>query len=444
MTQKYSHKLKIKFSGLILVMLFLSIALIMPSVSAYKWDNEPVNKNISVKEAEKLIKKLNPVILDVRSSVEFEYSHLFNAINIPLEELEGRILELEDLKDNAILVYCKTGINSQLASNLLFSYGFRKIYNMLGGIQAWIEADNIISTFHHYINVTKPYDVTPLIRGSSCSSCNCDNNIPNIEEIILLENETHLVLLHTYEIDGISYETQTTIITITKWTYTEQSNDRNLTVSFSSIDIIGEDYSLQYDTLIYFVENKDYSVNIYTQLIPLENGVYSSSNTYIAVMMDQEVISDEYVTINIPMKLSELFEVLGKVAGKMSNTYKKYLKQSNDAQFEIFSIGYKNMRKECFKLSEIIQHKYSQYDFTIMQSSAILSDPPWWICAGASFVCGFMVGYIVTCAVAAVLTAGVAFAVCFGGALAAAGIGWTILSTCTIFCCCLGFTVCCG
>ncbi|TFH26698.1 MAG: rhodanese-like domain-containing protein, partial [Promethearchaeota archaeon] len=125
---------------------------------------------MSVKEAEKIIKKLNPIVLDVRSSQEFEYSHLFNAINIPLKELEGRILELETEKVNAILVYCKTGINSQLASSLLFSYGFTKIYNMLGGIQAWIEANNIISTSHHYINAIKPYEVTPLIGGSNCVS----------------------------------------------------------------------------------------------------------------------------------------------------------------------------------------------------------------------------------------------------------------------------------
>ncbi len=79
-----------------------------------------------------------------------------------------------------------------------------------------------------------------------------------------------------------------------------------------------------------------------------------------------------------------------------------------------------------------------------MQSSAILSDPPWWVCLGASAVCGFLVGHIAGCAVGALVTAGVAFAVCFSSVLAAVGAGWAILTSCTTLCCCMGYAVCCA
>ncbi len=49
--------------------------------------------NVSVEEAAKMIKKTNKypnlIILDVRTAMEFERSHLFGAINIPLDEIEG-------------------------------------------------------------------------------------------------------------------------------------------------------------------------------------------------------------------------------------------------------------------------------------------------------------------------------------------------------------------
>ncbi|MFX0106061.1 MAG: rhodanese-like domain-containing protein [Candidatus Hodarchaeota archaeon] len=78
------------------------------------------------------------VILDVRTQDEYNSNHICNATLIPHMELESRISELSPYNDTEIIVYCASGFRSQAASNILVSYNFTKIYNMLGGIVAWI------------------------------------------------------------------------------------------------------------------------------------------------------------------------------------------------------------------------------------------------------------------------------------------------------------------
>jgi rhodanese-related sulfurtransferase len=83
----------------------------------------------------------NLVILDVREQWEYDKNHLCNSTLIPLSEINTRISELEPYNDTEIIVYCRSGSRSAQASqNLADNHNFAKIYNMLGGIIAWIAA----------------------------------------------------------------------------------------------------------------------------------------------------------------------------------------------------------------------------------------------------------------------------------------------------------------
>ncbi|MGB5912598.1 MAG: rhodanese-like domain-containing protein [Promethearchaeia archaeon] len=83
----------------------------------------------------------NLLILDVRAQSEYDESHLYNATLIPHDEIDSRISELEPYKNTEILVYCRSGSRSAIASqNLDSNHNFTKIYNMLGGITDWIIA----------------------------------------------------------------------------------------------------------------------------------------------------------------------------------------------------------------------------------------------------------------------------------------------------------------
>lgn len=92
-------------------------------------------KSISNIQAEKLIaEKKDLLILDVRTLNEFKSGKIPNAVNIPVDEIEWEIQQLESYKNKEILVYCKVGMRSSVGCNLLEVEGFKRLYNLRGGI----------------------------------------------------------------------------------------------------------------------------------------------------------------------------------------------------------------------------------------------------------------------------------------------------------------------
>jgi parallel beta-helix repeat protein len=95
--------------------------------------------NVTVSQAKNMIdSNTSLVILDVRNQSEYDTGHIRNARLIPVYELEGRLDELSKTDD--ILVYCKSGFRSSTASRILVDNSFMYVYNMIGGITAWISA----------------------------------------------------------------------------------------------------------------------------------------------------------------------------------------------------------------------------------------------------------------------------------------------------------------
>jgi rhodanese-related sulfurtransferase len=75
--------------------------------------------------------------LDLRSSAEFSAGHIINARNLPLPELDARIGELDKLKEQPLLLYCKSGDGSQTAATRLGKLGFQQLHVLKGGLGAW-------------------------------------------------------------------------------------------------------------------------------------------------------------------------------------------------------------------------------------------------------------------------------------------------------------------
>ncbi len=76
----------------------------------------------------------NVLLLDVRSPLEHEEVCIPNSVLIPLEKLSFSLDKLP--KDRKIIVYCKSGNRSAMATYILRSKGF-DAYNMRGGIVSW-------------------------------------------------------------------------------------------------------------------------------------------------------------------------------------------------------------------------------------------------------------------------------------------------------------------
>jgi len=71
--------------------------------------------------------------LDVRTSAEFSAGHIEGAVNIPVDELRGRLHELP--RDQTIVAYCKVGQRGYLATRILMQSGF-DVHNLSGGFLA--------------------------------------------------------------------------------------------------------------------------------------------------------------------------------------------------------------------------------------------------------------------------------------------------------------------
>jgi glyoxylase-like metal-dependent hydrolase (beta-lactamase superfamily II)/rhodanese-related sulfurtransferase len=79
----------------------------------------------------------DPVLLDVRSPIEFEGERIEGAVNIPLDTLETRVDEIPERPD--LVVVCRTGVRATIAAESLARAG-RRARVLDGGMNAWRRA----------------------------------------------------------------------------------------------------------------------------------------------------------------------------------------------------------------------------------------------------------------------------------------------------------------
>lgn len=94
-------------------------------------------KEVNVTELSKLAKVGNTILLDVRTPEEFEAGFISNAthINFYDSDFKTRINKLN--KSYTYIVYCKSGYRSGKALQIMTDLGFKKVYNLTGGYDAW-------------------------------------------------------------------------------------------------------------------------------------------------------------------------------------------------------------------------------------------------------------------------------------------------------------------
>jgi thioredoxin len=98
-------------------------------------------ENVDVKKFKELCDAGNGIILDVRTPDETARGHIAGAslVNIYDKDFADKINLMN--KNKEIYVYCKVGGRSSQAAQILAENGFKKVYNLNGGIMAW-EASN--------------------------------------------------------------------------------------------------------------------------------------------------------------------------------------------------------------------------------------------------------------------------------------------------------------
>jgi rhodanese-related sulfurtransferase len=89
-------------------------------------------KQLSPRE---LDQKKGMMILDVRTGKEYERGHIPGAVHVPLSDVGARIKKVK--KEKELVVYDQTGIRSIWAIKRLMGMGYKNLYNLKGGFNAW-------------------------------------------------------------------------------------------------------------------------------------------------------------------------------------------------------------------------------------------------------------------------------------------------------------------
>ena len=98
---------------------------------------EAVYVNITAQEAKEIMdSREGYVILDTRTQEEYDERHIPGAILIPHDQIKEQAESLLTDKDQLILVYCRSGRRSKLASEDLVALGYTNIMEF-GGIIDW-------------------------------------------------------------------------------------------------------------------------------------------------------------------------------------------------------------------------------------------------------------------------------------------------------------------
>ncbi len=87
-------------------------------------------KVIQWNELDKL-DKATSLIIDTRTSSEYEMGHIDGAVNIPVDEMRDRLSEIP--KDKQLVLYCAIGYRGYLATQILKHNGYQGVYNLSGG-----------------------------------------------------------------------------------------------------------------------------------------------------------------------------------------------------------------------------------------------------------------------------------------------------------------------
>ena len=139
---KLNKKFKVLSVGMLLVVTLSS------AMGCSKGSSEAYNEIDSTKTVELIGETKNTLVIDVRDADAYAEGHLTHAINIPFDEFEEKIADLEGYKDQTIVLICNTGNKSGKAGKMLVDKGFTKVYNAEDGMDEF-DYDTV-----KYTNVT--------------------------------------------------------------------------------------------------------------------------------------------------------------------------------------------------------------------------------------------------------------------------------------------------
>ena len=94
-----------------------------------------IYKQIGVEELPGYLQLGHLILLDVRDSKSFAAGHIEGAQHLSLDEFNNFFQSVSP--ETPILLYCYHGISSQTVAQCLVDKGFKEVYSLTGGFEAW-------------------------------------------------------------------------------------------------------------------------------------------------------------------------------------------------------------------------------------------------------------------------------------------------------------------
>ncbi|MCF6300246.1 MAG: rhodanese-like domain-containing protein [Proteobacteria bacterium] len=128
----------VEFAGnhVLMVMAFMTVLFLY----LYTLYNEKSRafKSVSTDQLTRLVNHQNAKIIDVRNAESFKKGHIVNAIHMPLADIISGKAKIDSLKKSPVIAYCDRGNSSLTACNHLSKAGIASVFNLTGGVNAWV------------------------------------------------------------------------------------------------------------------------------------------------------------------------------------------------------------------------------------------------------------------------------------------------------------------
>lgn len=130
-----------KKTWILVVVVIVTLSVII-GISSKK-EEEIMIKDITVSELKTMLNQ-NYQFVDIRTKEEYSGvagpKHINGFMNIDYYEFQSNTDLLSSLdKNKPVVIICNSGNRSRAAKSIFQDLGFKEIYNVLGGMQAWVQ-----------------------------------------------------------------------------------------------------------------------------------------------------------------------------------------------------------------------------------------------------------------------------------------------------------------
>lgn len=129
---------KFAFALLVLILLFLAACGDSGDEATSEGPSTGTYTNISVQDLQGMFANKDFIFVNVH--IPFEGDIPNTDISIPYNEIDQNLDQLPADKDAKIVLYCRSGNMSSIAAETLVDLGYRNVWNLEGGFNAWAQA----------------------------------------------------------------------------------------------------------------------------------------------------------------------------------------------------------------------------------------------------------------------------------------------------------------